>query len=323
MFHSILMFPGSSRFRHFMPKIVRMDFLPEDFSKFISGSCNRTEFLISRLKEHCIPFTPIKLDGKTHICILFPKTAYSPRFRAKTVIVHYDRAENTPGANDNSAAVYQVLEWAEQLLYSGKVHNTRIILTDGEELGGMSSPDTLNQGAFAIAQMFRKLGVKNNDVFVLDGCGRGDILLVSTAGMNSPGPVSFRLELESLFRKTCDLASAAAPGRWIKAPVPYSDNAGFLANGIPAVALTVLPSDEATLYLRNLQRDKNFERLVMTHNVASGAADKAEELVLTEKLPLTWRMMHTPLDAEESLTKESFTMIARFLDNLANSVTMA
>ena len=100
-------------------------------------------------------------------------------------------------------------------------------------------------------------------------------------------------------------------------------NAGFLANGIPAVALTVLPSDEATLYLRNLQRDKNFERLVMTHNVTSGAADKAEELVLTEKLPLTWRMMHTPLDAEESLTKESFTMVARFLDNLANSVTMA
>ncbi len=300
-----------------------MDFLPEDFSEFISQNCDRTEFLISRLKKRCIPFTPIKLDGKTHICILFPKTSYSPRFRAKTVIVHYDRAENTPGANDNSAAVYQVLDWAEQLLYSGKVHNIRIILTDGEELGGMSSSDSLNQGAFAIAQMFRKLGVKNNDVFVLDGCGRGNILLVSTAGMNSPGPISFKLELDALFKKTCDIVADAAPGRWIKAPVPYSDNAGFLANGIPAVALTVLPSEEATLYLRNLQRDKNFERLVMTHSVAAGAADKAEELLLTEKLPLTWRMMHTQMDSEAMLTKDAFSMISRFLNNLADSVTMA
>ena len=299
-----------------------MDFLPDDFSKFISQNCDRTSFLISRLKDRCIPYTPIKLDGKTHICILFPKSSYSPRFRAKTVIVHYDRAENTPGANDNSAAVYQIMDWAERLLYSGKVHNVRIILTDGEELGGMASSDSLNQGAFAIAQMFRKLGVKNNDVFVLDGCGRGDILLVSTAGKNSPGSVSFRLEFESLLKKTCDMASSAAPGRWIKAPVPYSDNAGFLANGIPAVALTILPSDEATLYLRNLQRDKNFEKLVMTHNVAAGAADKAEELLLTEKLPLTWRMMHTQMDNAESLTKEAFTMTSRFLDILADSVTM-
>ena len=299
-----------------------MDFLPEDFSQFISDNCNRGEFLTARLKSRGIPFTPLTLDGKNHICIIFPKSAYSPRFRSKTVIVHYDRAENTPGANDNSAAVFMILEWAERLLYSEKVHNVRIILTDGEELGGMSADDSLNQGAFAIAQMFRKLGVKNNDLFVLDGCGRGDVLLVSTAGMNSVGSLSFRLDFESLFKKTCDIASAAAPGRWIKAPVPYSDNAGFLANGIPAVALTVLPSDEATLYLRNLQRDKNFERLVMTHNVAAGAADKAEELMLTEKLPLTWRMMHTPQDNAESLTKDAFTMTSRFLDMLADSVTM-
>lgn len=148
-------------------------------------------------------------------------------------------------------------------------------------------------------------------------------MLVSTAGKNSPGSLSFRLEFEALFKKTCDIASEAAPGRWIKAPVPYSDNAGFLANGIPAVALTVLPSEEATLYLRNLQRDKNFENLVMTHKVAAGAADKAEELLLNEKLPLTWRMMHTPMDSIPMLTKDAFSMTGRFLDILANSVTMA
>ncbi|MCR4939576.1 MAG: Zn-dependent exopeptidase M28 [Treponemataceae bacterium] len=299
-----------------------MDFLPDDFSDFISENCDRREFLISRLKNRCIPYSLLKLDGKQHICILFPKTAYSPRFRAKTVIVHYDRAENTPGANDNSAAVFQIMDWAERLLYSGKTHNVRIILTDGEELGGMSSPDSLNQGAFAIARMFRTLGIKNNDVYVLDGCGRGNIMLVSTAGKNSPGPLSFRLAFESLFKKTCDMVSAAAPGRWVKAPVPYSDNAGFLANGIPAVALTVLPSEEATLYLRNLQRDKNFENLVMTHKVAAAAADKAEELLLNEKLPLTWRMMHTQMDSIPMLTKEAFTTTGRFLDILADSVTM-
>lgn len=300
-----------------------MDFLPDDFSGFIADDCDRFEYLKKLLADRCIPFTPLPLEGKNHICILFPKTSYSPRFRTKTVIVHYDRAEDTPGANDNSAAVFQVIEWASRLMYSGKTHNIRIILTDGEEIGGMASPDSLNQGAFGIAQLFRKLGIINNDVFVLDGCGRGNTLLVSTAGKNSPGPITFRRAFDSLFKKTCTMAADAAPSHWISAPVPYSDNAGFLANGIPAVALTVLPQEEATLYLRNLQRDKNFEQLVMTHRVTEGAVDAAEENLLNEKLPLTWRMMHTPFDSKETLSKDAFSLIERFLEELTDSVTMA
>ncbi len=327
-----------------------MNFLPDDFNSFIEPSCDRLAFLRLYLEKMGIPFSVIPLDNCNHIYIQFPERTYNPMFKMKTIIAHYDRAVSdngeyiTPGANDNSAAVFQVLLWAKRIL-DAPVHrsnacNVRIFLTDGEEIGNAQ-----NQGAFALAGLFKKMRLSNDDVFVLDGCGRGDVLAVSNAGRSTKASAMFIKRFDELFEKTCKLARDSAKGNWITIPVPYSDNAGFIANGIPAVALTVLPSDEASLYMRNLQRDKNLSNAIMTKGVAAHGAgflamdsqstsasiaalrdaniDPAEALLMSEKLPRTWRMMHTEHDSGASLTEQAFIIMAKFLDNLAESKTMS
>ena len=92
-----------------------MGFLPEEFSGFISPQCNRLNFIRSWLSSKGVGSAEISIDGKNHILVQFEKSAYNPKFRIKTVIAHYDRVEGSPGANDNSAAVWQIMNWAVQL----------------------------------------------------------------------------------------------------------------------------------------------------------------------------------------------------------------
>ena len=329
-----------------------MSFLPQEFKDFIAPDCNRRLFLEEALRKSALDFYPITTGSCVHLCVKFPSAAYNSLFKIKTVLVHYDRALGadgsfiTPGANDNSAAVYQVLCFARRLsngslALPGGVHNMRLIFTDGEELGGLpSAADNQNgqemQGAFGLAALFKKLGITDDEVYVLDGCGRGDVLAVSTAGKNSRASLSFAKKFSLLFENACALAAEASSGKHISIPVPYGDNAGFLACGIPAVALTVLPSDEASVYMRRLQKDKAFEKNVMNRGVAAHGAgfvfspetaarlrkagiDPAEALLLSEQLPRTWRVMHTLYDDEASLTPEAFKIMERFLDLLAVS----
>lgn len=323
-----------------------MSFFPSEFSEFISANCNRYEFLKTWLKKCGIPFSVISIDGKNHIYVQFPSISYNPLFKMKTVLVHYDRADNTPGANDNSAAVYQVMMWAVKLLSECGTHNVRIFFTDGEEMCGrpedctagtsshaaisqgatlLNNPNTnaTSQGAYGIAQLFKKLGITSDEVYVLDGCGRGDVLAISTAGKDSRSSLQFQKKFQKLYEKTCDMAKKASPEKWITIPVPYSDNAGFLACGIPAVAITILPKEEATIYMRQLQKDRNFIKAVMNHSVGLDEKDPVAALQLKEKLPQTWRLMHTEYDNEAMLTKDAFELMGRFLEMLGKSVSMA
>ena len=294
-----------------------MSFFPEEFAGFLEPNCNRFEYLKNWLTKSNISFTVLPIESKNHIFINFPKSNYSPLFKTKTILVHYDRVPNTPGANDNSAAVCEMLLWAKKNYNSAKIHNLRVIFTDGEELGC-----TKEQGAYGIATLYKKLGITQDEVFVLDGCGRGDILVVSTAGKNLQIKGNFQASFEALYNKAISLAAKTSPNKWITIPVPYGDNAGFIACGIPAVAITVLPSDEATTYMRQLQKEKTFSRTVLDRKVGTQSKDKALNLIEKEKLPWTWRCMHTQYDNISILTQEAFTLIDRFLDNLADSKTM-
>lgn len=294
-----------------------MSFLPPEFAEFLQPNCNRFEYLKSWISKLEIPFTVLPIDSKNHIFINFPKSCYSPLFKTKTILVHYDRVENTPGANDNSAAVCQVLLWVKKIYNSPKVHNLRVIFTDGEELGC-----TKEQGAYGIATLYKKLGITQDEVFVLDGCGRGDVLVVSTAGKDLKINKSYQSTFEALYNKAVSLATKTSPNKWITIPVPYGDNAGFIACGIPAVAITVLPSDEATTYMRQLQKEKTFSRTVLDRKVGTKSIDQVENLQEKEKLPWTWRCMHSQYDNISILTQEAFMLIDRFLDNLADSKTV-
>lgn len=206
---------------------------------FTDISCNRKDYLKHWLTEESIPFIEIPIGQRIHIQIQFPLSQYNPQFKMKTVIAHYDRAENTPGANDNSAAIYQIITWVKQLLYSPGFHNTKVIFTDGEEIGRSEEGGATSQGAYALASLLKKSGQNTGDVYVLDGCGRGDVIAVSTTGKNNKGNAQFNKSFNQLFQRACEMAQKASGGHWVALPVPYSDNAGFIANGIPSVAITV------------------------------------------------------------------------------------
>ena len=287
-----------------------MSFLLPEFSDFIASDADRCKFLTSWLDAHNIDCTLIPIDGSKHIYINFHSQFYDPRFRMKTILVHYDRAPNSPGANDNSAAVFQVLAFLERLKTFKTAHNMRVFFTDGEEMGALGGVS--DQGAYGIAVRFKKIGIMNDDVLAIDGCGRGDVIVISTTGRKSPGTEIFKRRFNDLYERTIELAQQVSPQKWVTAPVPYSDNAAFIASGIPAVAVTMLPREEATALMRNVQRDKSFENALLNHSVAN-----------TDLLPMTWRFMHTPFDAPESLTPESFELMEKFLDALALQKTVA
>ncbi|OJF76230.1 MAG: hypothetical protein BKP49_08810 [Treponema sp. CETP13] len=329
--------------------------LPLEFFEFIKQSCNRFEFLQKWLQKMDIPFSVVRIGDLNHIFVQFPSSHHSPVFYTKTVIVHYDRAllktsnpkEYNPGANDNSAAVYQTLLWINRLIHGSidkkndtiKTKNTlpynvRVIFSDGEEHAGKEA------GSFGLAEYFlkNKMAGKNatikNDIYVLDGCGRGEVLTVSTAGKFQKASRYFSTQYSTLFEKCCNLARKASSESWVTLPVPYGDNAGFIANGIPAIMITMLPKEESTLYMRQLQKDRKFSEAVMNHSIImhgggvsaeglkklrSNGTDPAKALLLSEKLPKTWRMMHTQFDTADMLSEEAFSVMERFLDILALS----
>lgn len=283
-----------------------MNFLPDEFQAFLEKDCNRCQFIMQRLSEAGVKSTIVSIGESKHILVQFNRTAYNPMFKIKTVLVHYDRVANSPGANDNSAAVFQIMDWAIRLSKYQGVHNIRIFFTDGEEIGSVTE-----QGAFGIATKFRNLGILNDDVYVFDCCGRGDVPILSKAGSNS-GDIVFRKKFNSLIERTKKLLRDVSPQKWLSLPMPYSDNAGFIACGIPAVAITILPEQEATLFLRQLQKHKDLETAVIKN-----ASTQQSDYEVTEKLPITWRMLHTEQDNCASLTPEAFKLMNQLLDSLA------
>jgi len=245
-------------------------------------------------------------------------------FKIKTIISHYDRVAGSPGANDNSLANFALADFASTLCKSRQVHNVRIFFTDGEELGaeGVSS-----QGAFALADLFRKLGIVNDDVYVFDACGRGEVAILARAGLDSKIAGQFKKKFLDLYERTQNLLRKSMPNSWMTLPVPYSDNAGFLACGIPAVAITFLPKDEVSFYYSNLMADKNLEKAVMNCRIDSepkNATDLSiQKFKYIEKMPKTWRLFHTEYDNYLSLTSESYVLIKKILMQIAEAKTIA
>ena len=283
--------------------------IPSSFNDFIAPDCNRAAFIQNYLKTAGLEAPILQMEGKNHIYVKFPQAQYNSMFRIKTVIAHYDRIGI--GANDNSAAVFCLLEWAAKLAAGSVVecprsgciettaarssttaqfHNIRLIFTDGEELG--SAGGVAEQGAFPLAQVFRRLGITNDDIFVFDCMGRGDVPILTQTILPAKTPAKFVKDFSALEQRAATLLQASANGRWFTLPCNYSDNASFIANGIPAVAITMLPSAEVT------------------------AATQGQQ-------PQTWQLLHTAGDNLSSLTPQSFEIFYNILNNLAAMKTLA
>ncbi|MCR5288419.1 MAG: M28 family peptidase [Treponema sp.] len=279
--------------------------IPEALYEFTAHDCDRCAYIQGYLSKRGVDSTVISIDGKKHIYVTFPSSFYNPLFKIKTVIAHYDRIGG-PGACDNSAAIFQIMDWASRLVACPAVYNVRIFFTDGEELG--SEGGVKEQGAFGIASLYKKLGITNDDVYVFDACGRGTIPILGKMEMGISVPQNFRQKCKTLYERTQQLLRVSASGRWLILPIPYSDNAGFLACGIPAVAITLLPEEEADFYLKNLVCDKNLESYIKN--------PVEEDEKHRNMIPHTWQLFHTRQDTVGNLTPASFTVMAHLLDVL-------
>ena len=292
-----------------------MSILPKEFAAYIAPQCDRCAFIQAYLSERNVSTVVLPIAGKKHIYVNFPKEQYNAQFKIKTVLAHYDRVEGSPGANDNSAANFCLMNWAVRLQTRNSFHNVRLLFSDGEELG------MHEQGAFALAALFKRLGITHDDVYVFDCMGRGTVPILAKTHIPFGAPYAFRKRYAALEHRAENLLRRSGVARWLSLPFAYSDNAGFIACGIPSVAITMLPDNEANEYRRALMREKALENFVTNHTVAHDAFDVLAEKPATEKLqnllPETWQRLHPLQDDEQSLTPQSFAVFAAILDALA------
>lgn len=294
----------------------------ESFSQFISPDADRGAFIQNYLLERGVQSAVINVDGRRHIYAKFPPSGYSANFRIKTLIAHYDRFSEegkiaTPGANDNSSSVFCLMDFAARLVKSKGVHNVRIFFTDGEELvsgrGGVTE-----QGAYKLANVIQKAGIRDEDVFVFDCVGRGTIPVLGIPAVSNSMNAAFSKKCVALENGAKAILSSLGIG-WLNLPIPYSDNAGFLASGIPAVAFTMLPGDEAQSYMLALQKIPRLSQFVRNPSLP---LEENEKAALKKILPKTWQLFHTPEDNLDSLTPASFDVVAKILDVIAARKTM-
>jgi len=145
---------------------------------------------------------------------------------------HYDIDPQTlHGANDNSAAVIQLLQLAADLTATGYTGELTICFWDMEEptaVGGAL-------GAFRFAKLLssvREDSLLGELVLVLDVCGVGDTIGISQSCYAEQQAVCFE-QLLRINNHPCDYLST-----------PYSDNLGLQRAGLQSVLAVVLPRRE-------------------------------------------------------------------------------
>ncbi len=294
-------------------------YLGEDYKKFLEPQTNRRDFIIDWLSVRGVKTAVMPIDGHEHIYVVFPKESYSPLFKIKTVIAHYDIFSGSPGANDNTSSVFCLMNWAVWLFKSGVQHNVRLIFTDGEEIASekqdfsaSKAASVSGQGAFGLANVFKRLDITDDDVYVFDCVGRGTVPVLSKSFVPKNAGQKFKKSFFSLESRISQILRSASNGKFVSLPVPYSDNAGFLAHGIAAVAVTMLPVNEANDYMFNLVRFPQLEDFILNHKIPP----TIEKSFLQKMIPPTWQKFHTPHDNFSSLTEESFLLMEKILAEL-------
>ncbi|MDA3810449.1 MAG: M28 family peptidase, partial [Spirochaetaceae bacterium] len=256
-----------------------------------------------------------------HIMIRLDKVRpYFKRYYVKTLVAHYDRVEGTPGANDNSAAVIQLIYSIQRLKSLKSAHNIQIILTDKEEL--LPGDPIVNQGAYQLAHLFRENKINNCIFFVFDMCGIGDTLISGKAGLQL---LKSKYDSEPRYKKMYEnmlyfstylsnLFLQFREGEFFNLNSLFSDNLGFLLNRYPALQISILPSHEAVKMKKDLfnitaeEWQKIYEK---------GMLSEEYKDFLNPLLPESWRNNHKISDTIDTLDSGAFEIIDEFIFELA------
>ncbi|MDR0495578.1 MAG: Zn-dependent exopeptidase M28 [Treponema sp.] len=238
-------------------------------------------------------------------------------FQKKNPVIltaHYDRVSGSPGANDNSAAVFQLLGAALRL-GNQSVDDWIIIFTDKEEL--QNGEGFQKQGSYSLAKKLRGMGLGESRIFNFDACGTGDTFVFSTTvdyllkKNRRPGFNRASQTISRLREKVLGTARFLRFSKTIAAPTPFSDDAGFLQGGIPVQTITMLPAGEADAFAAMLFDNPGFIDMLFDGSLKNSANRKL--------LPETWRCLNSPSDDESRLTPEYYDKITRFAAELCRT----
>lgn len=283
--------------------------LPPRFASFLEPDLDRFAFLGGLVAEEGLRAAPVNLAGGRHLLVSPSATGGG---RPRTVLIaHYDRAPGSPGANDNSAAVFMLVAAARRLEAEGK-SGWLMVFTDREECAAEGGPR--GQGAYALAQGLKSIGLGEADYFIFDACGRGDTVIVSTTVddlLSGEGGSSERAlsGARKLRLRALDAGRGANARKVLLAPTPFSDDAGFLAAGLCAQTVTVLPQGEASALVRAVRLRPERARALISRE----ARDSLDPTLLGNFYPRTWSIMHGPGDHLGTLTPRSFPAMERFV----------
>jgi len=290
------------------------------FNNFITPDIDRFTVLKNILEETGLKYKVITISGNRHFFISPPQgeapkstngIIHEPKKKQTILVAHYDRVSGSQGANDNSTAVFLLIETALKLL-KNNIQNWYIIFTDKEEL--TSGEGIKNQGAYTLAAGLISAGLEHARVYNFDACGRGDTLIISTSAEhlvkneNSERINKFRTSIKDLQEYALEKAKHLGIGKVMLAPTPFSDDAGFLHAGLAAQTITVLPSNESSKLISMLRRDPAFAHVLVNQK----SRNAGSQLLIPE----TWQILNTAKDSVSRLTPENFYIVLRFAESL-------
>jgi hypothetical protein len=297
------------------------------FEEFIAPDADRLVLLVTALEENGLNPRILDEGGKRHIVLGAAGGAGSGAGRPLVLSAHYDRAAGSPGANDNSAAVFMLIEAAADIFGRGGggahrgVHRSAhrgaadappvIIFTDKEELS--RGEGLKEQGAYSLALRLREQGLASARIFCFDACGAGNTLIISTEAdqllrnETSVGAARIRRRVRELRNTALETARRAGIEKILLLPTPFSDDAGFFRAGLAAQTITVLPETEAAAFAsRARAKPETVSALVCE---APGEAAR-------NAFPETWRNLNSPGDSHSLLTPKYWKNIVRFVKML-------
>jgi hypothetical protein len=303
------------------------------FKEFIAPHADRFKILKAILEELAINHQVVSIAGNRHF-LVFPDMQKQTKWPdienlldgsellrysllknnllrdhdAILLVAHYDRVAHSPGANDNSAAVFELIN-AALILQKEAIRRWFMIFTDKEELD--EGEGLCTQGAYTLAKGLKDAKFGSPKVFIFDACGSGDTLIISTVADlltkndERPGSSHIRHAVQQLRQRALETARTMHLKYCMIMPTPFSDDAGFFRANLAAQTITVLPSTEATAFA-SLFRNKLDIVDILT------GGDKS-------LLPETWRRLNSGNDTFSSLTPQCFPTVVRFACTLCGA----
>jgi hypothetical protein len=291
---------------------------------FIAPDADRYAILLKHISALNFNSTVINVEGNSHIFVfppgqkslrsasgIFPFSGTSPYLFS----AHYDRVQGSPGANDNSIAVFHLLNAAVTLAQKG-IDHWIIVFTDKEELTAGESFE--KQGSFTLAKKIKNWGLEKAKIYNFDACGTGGVFIISTTTdliLKTSGQDSIRPNIRKVIKNIASLRDHALEtaqqlrlDRILLAPTPFSDDVGFLRAGLAAQTVTMLPANEVNQYEALLRDRPNFGNLIISGEIKTPAEYR--------RLPETWRSMNNAQDTHLRLTPEYFETFVNFVVEL-------